>query len=124
MCYNLMNIITRVFCTVISLSHGVPGWKVQGKGICGSGNGNRLPSSSSESFGYPESLQVESEERFPSTFTICWRAPAHTVCGYCSGSQTSHGLMTLRRKETCGWDLSGEISVWLGQSLSRYGKSV
>lgn len=121
MCYNLMNIITWVFSVVISLSHVVPGWKVQGKGICGSGDGNRLPS---ESFGYPESLRAESEERFPSTFTICWPAPEHAVRGYCSGSQTSHGLTTLRRKETCSWDLSGEISVWLGESLRGDGKSV
>lgn len=53
---NLINTITWVFCAIINLSYSMPGWEVQEKGFCGSGDGRMLPSLSSESLEYPEPL--------------------------------------------------------------------
>lgn len=56
-------------------------------------------------------------------FTVCWGVPKCAMHDYSINSQTSHGLVTLRM-EACSWDLSGEISVQLGEFLSREGRSV
>lgn len=54
--YNLINTIACVFCAMINLSQSMPGWEMQEKCFCGSGDGRRVPSLSTESLEYPESL--------------------------------------------------------------------
>lgn len=73
-----------------------------------------------------QSLFDERSQRsgFPLHSPFAGGAPKLAVHGYCSDSQTSHGLMTLRRMEACSWDLSGKVGVWFGESLSREGRSV
>lgn len=121
MCYNLMNTVTQVFCVVVSLSHSMPSWKVLENSICGSGNGVGCPAHPLRASNTQNPLM----STIKGVISLCihhllGERLKCAVHGYCSNSQTSHGLVTLRRMETCSWDLS----VQLGESHRGKGRSV